>query len=331
LYHVALSTEVINLLSKALESTYFHEFVLQNNELDKNGIKFALDYLESNRICKQFSLPDNLMSMDDINQLCQIVKDHPSVRNLGLSECKGAGINGYEVLKQIMTAGRNKLEVIDLADNNINTGGDTFISDFLAKNPILEIIELTGNELDENDAILVARALKRNTKLRLLEIQDNNFTNLGWEALSKAVFDNSSLNCAANSNHTCHIDFPSNHKYDHVRSINSDESSDHYLEPNLVRQKKIYSILSKRNKSSSNVVHLEDVPVELLPDMLYSIQQYSSYHDPEIGFEEEVTPPPRDTLDVEPLSIMYEICRHGNEALAVFEALNSPSSSIPLR
>ena len=44
-----------------------------------------------------------------------------------------------------------------------------------------------------------------------------------------------------------------------------------------VRQKKIYSVLSSRNRDCSNVEHFEDVPVELLPDMLQSIQRYSHY------------------------------------------------------
>ena len=51
--------------------------------------------------------------------------------------------------------------------------------------------------------------------------------------------------------------------------------------------------------------YFEDVPVELLPDMLITIQKYSNYHVP------ENTPPKVDDdnfdVDVEPLSIMYEI------------------------
>ena len=264
-FDIVLSAEVINLLSKALKSTYFHEFILQNNQLDKNGIKFALDHLKKNRICKQFALHQNLMSMEDINRLCQIVKDHSSIKILGLSGCKGEDVDGYEMLKQSMTVGRNKLEVIDLAENSISTGGDTFIPDFLAKNPILESLNLTDNELDDNDAVKIASALNHNTKLRSLIISGNDTTRVGWEALSKEVFDKTSLNSAADSNHTCTIDFPSHHKYDHVREINSEESSKHYYIPAHVRQKKIYSILSQRNKNSSNVDHFDDdMPVELL-------------------------------------------------------------------
>lgn len=42
-------------------------------------------------------------------------------------------------------------------------------------------------------------------RLRSLKISGNDTTSAGWEALSKAVFDKTSLNSAADSNHTCMI------------------------------------------------------------------------------------------------------------------------------
>ena len=195
----------------------------------------------------------------------------------------------------------------------------------MAKNPILESLDLTDNNLDDNDAILVARALKHNTELRSLKMDDNNITNIGWEALSRTVFDKTSLNTAADSNHTCHIDFPSIpiHKYDHVREINGEESSEHYHLPEFVREKKIYSILSQRNKNSSNVDHFDDdMPVELLPVVLATIQKFANYHDVETDEEKEIKPS-QDNSDVKPLSIMFEILQRWDKSLSLFEALSS--------
>jgi len=327
LYDVVLSTEVINLLSKALESTYFHEFILQNNELDKNGIKFALGYLESNQICKQFALHENLMSMDNINQLCEIVKKHPSIEILGLCKCKGEDANGYEMTKQVITAGKTKLQSIDLSENSISTEGDTFISDFLTDDPMLTVLDLTRNKLDDNDAIMITSALKHNSNLVGLHIGDNNITKTGWKALRKAIFDKTSLNSAADSNHTCKIDFPGGNHFKYVRTINgvSDRDRDHVgnFDPWIVRQKKIYSILSSRNRGGSNVDYFdEDMPVELLPNMLRSIQKYANYHIPETDEDKEYTPP-QDNSDVKPLLIMFEILQRWDKSLAVFEALSS--------
>ena len=169
----------------------------------------------------------------------------------------------------------------------------------------------------------IASALNYNTKLRSLIISGNDTTRVGWEALSKVVFDKTSLNSAADSNHTCTIDFPSHHKYDNVREINSEESSKHYYIPADVRQKKIYLILSQRNRTLTNVEHFgDDMPVELLPDTLTSIQKYFNYHIPKTDEDKEYTPP-QDNSDVKPLSIMFEILQRWDKSLAVFEALSS--------
>ena len=83
-----------------------------------------------------------------------------------LGECEG--IDGYEMMQTIMLASKNKRLGVELSSNDIKTRGDTFISDFLASNPILETLVLTDNQLDDNDAYAFARALKHNTKLRRL-------------------------------------------------------------------------------------------------------------------------------------------------------------------
>ena len=256
---------LIDLLSAALETAYFNTLKLSWNNFGQEGIEFVLNYLQSNNKCKHLCLNYNVIKSWAIDSLSRIVETHPVIEKLELRGCKGENVVGYDMLKQIMRAGRNKLKSLDLSENSISTGGDTFIPDFLAKNPILESLNLTDNELDDNDAVKIASALNHNTKLRSLIISGNDTTRVGWEALSKEVFDKTSLNSAADSNHTCTIDFPSHHKYDHVREINSEESSKHYYIPAHVRQKKIYSILSQRNKNSSNVDHFDDdMPVELL-------------------------------------------------------------------
>lgn len=83
-----------------------------------------------------------------------------------------------------------------------------------------------------------------------------------------------------------------------------------------VRRKKIYSVLSSRNRDNSNVRHFEGIPVEILPNMLHSVWKYSKYH-------AICSTPPQSDSDVPPLSVVFEICRNWEESLAVFEALSS--------
>ena len=163
--------------------------------------------------------------------------------------------------------------------------------------------------------MMIASALKHNTRLRTLVLENNNMTNAGWKILHKAVYDETSLNAAADTNHTCNIDFPRVRGYDNVRENGITVDGKHHIDPKWVKHKKIYSILSSRNRNSINVEHLEDVPVELLPNILSSVEYMSDYH---VGMG-----PSKDDRDVKPLSLVYELCRHWDEALAVFELLSS--------
>ena len=68
-------------------------------------------------------------------------------------------------------------------------------------------LDLYGNNIGDQDAVAIAAALKYNTNLRLLCISDNSLTEVGHVALRrKAEFDKTSLNAAADSNHTCACD-----------------------------------------------------------------------------------------------------------------------------
>ena len=127
--------------------------------------------MERNRQLEGIYLADNPIDHEeDVNKLCEIIKDHPSINRIQLGYCCGEGINGHELLCSIMDAGRNKLTSISLTRNGITTGGSTFISDFLANNPTLERLYLWDNNLDDNDADSIASALKHNTNLRLLDM-----------------------------------------------------------------------------------------------------------------------------------------------------------------
>ena len=306
--NVELPDNVLRSLSNALKSTHFRQFALQNNNFGQGGIDFALKYLQNNRILEEFCFNDNpIENMKDIKQLCRIIKEHPSIKYLTVRGCEG--IDGYEMLQRIMAAGKYNLKTVDLGNNDISTGGDTFIPDFLASNPILENLMLTGNYIDNNDAMAIASALKHNTKLRFLDIRHNIIKKSGWKALRKVEFDDTSLNAAFDSNHTCYICYPHDLRFRRMSDFPNHN-------PTYVGQKKIYSILSSRNRKYSNVEHYEDVPVELLPDMLVSIQKYANYHVPDRA-------PDQADNDVIPVSIVFEILQRWDKSLATFEALSS--------
>ena len=211
-----------------------------------------------------------------------------------LDNCFGENINGYDVLRSILSSGKS-FKSIGSDENNIQTGGGTAISDYLATNPPLTDLYLRNNHLNDEDAVLIARALKHNSTLQILGLEENNITKFGRSALSKALYDTTSLNSMSDCNHTCEIsginlrnDIPCNQDYRCTAREN--------------RECKLYHLLSLRNREESNVRHLnsefgddveDEVTLKLVPRVLESVHCSNGYRP--------------DT--VRPLSITYEILR----------------------
>eukprot|EP00578_Thalassiosira_sp_NH16_P022219 CAMPEP_0181082820 /NCGR_PEP_ID=MMETSP1071-20121207/3825_1 /TAXON_ID=35127 /ORGANISM="Thalassiosira sp., Strain NH16" /LENGTH=489 /DNA_ID=CAMNT_0023164431 /DNA_START=39 /DNA_END=1508 /DNA_ORIENTATION=+ len=324
IYHLELTPSVLELLDDALRQTHFKKFCLLCGRgwvgnLALDGINFAISYLDRNPILKELDLSHNNLSEDDhVSQLCDVIKAHPSVESIQLHGCfaREGTLNGFDVLCSLLTAGEINVKNIVFSGNDVSTGGNRFISDFLATNSALEILNLSRNRLDDGDATLIAGALKINTKLRLLDIRSNSIQTQGLNALKVALFDGTSLSSAADSNHTCYIDIE--RIDDHTNSlvqtgvINFPLDADEYdnpdtqYAPKACRQKKIYSLLSMRNRDCSNAHYLDEVPVEIMPEMLIAIQEYARHCDVDV--------------DVKALSIVFEIMRRWDKALSICES-----------
>ena len=171
--------------------------------------------------------------------------------------------------------------------------GQTHLPDFLATNPPLKTLRLGNNKLNDIDAVLIASALKRNTNLISLYLIRNVITDVGRKSLCNAIFDSSSLNAAADSNHTCCI-----------RGIDAKIVDTNSYNGNIRanRARKIYIILSARNQDESNVQHLDlefgDDSVKFAPKVLECVYRYSTGLTPLFGVKYAL-----------PLSITYEILR----------------------
>eukprot|EP00579_Thalassiosira_antarctica_P003598 CAMPEP_0201904696 /NCGR_PEP_ID=MMETSP0902-20130614/56131_1 /ASSEMBLY_ACC=CAM_ASM_000551 /TAXON_ID=420261 /ORGANISM="Thalassiosira antarctica, Strain CCMP982" /LENGTH=264 /DNA_ID=CAMNT_0048438791 /DNA_START=83 /DNA_END=878 /DNA_ORIENTATION=+ len=260
-----------------------------------------------------------------------------------------------------MTCGESKLRHIDFWQNYVRTGGRTFISDFLARNPILQMLTLVDNQLDDKDAISIASALRSNTNLRYINLEDNLITHVGFEALRKVVFDNSSLNAAAETNHTCAIHYtvyPGDERLELEINglVNFAESGD-FFEPKALRGKKIflYSHLETENATGDERLECEingetesgDLfePKALRGKKIYSVlssrnRECSNVHYLE-GAPVEFLPdmfgaiqqyseyhlqdnsPWQDDDDVNALSIVFEIVRWWDKGFSVYESLST--------
>ena len=159
---------------------------------------------------------------------------------------------------------------------------------------------MSRNYLNDEDAVLISRALKHNTNLKVLNLIENNIAEIGFTALRNAVNDTTSLNTVSESNHTCYIygvDFGDSPKNTHLGSGHTASVYSHTARYN--RRRKLYHLLSVRNREGSNVRHLnlefraendeDDDSIKLVPKVLESINRSSPI--------------------AKPLSILYEITR----------------------
>jgi len=317
LYNAELSNAVIQMLARNLNQTHFKRLELRNNNLGSQGIEFAINYIESNTILESFSLKQNsIKSRLHASRLCRVVGSHPSLSSVSLDWTVEEEVDGYGMLCGLMKAGWNNLKRISFCENDVTTNGNTFFSYLIATNPVLEELCLDHNQFNDQDAMKMAEGLKHNTNLRYLSLSDNQIGHFGWAALVKVQFDSTSLNLTADMNHICIIDGDPMRERGISRDVVNELALDgSYCTPRATRAKKLYSILSTRNKTNSNVQYFDKLPIELLPDMLESIKKYSEYH-----FGDKT--PRRDQNDVKPISIVYEILRKWDEALSAFEYIN---------
>ena len=109
---VELPPTVIEMLSNSLKSTHFKTVVFTNNRLHRyqDGIGFVSSYMRKNPLLEAVffsdSQNDNTQGTEQANKLCQL-RLTPTIP-LQLNHCCGNGVNGYELLRAIITAGASK-------------------------------------------------------------------------------------------------------------------------------------------------------------------------------------------------------------------------------
>ncbi|KAK1739037.1 leucine-rich repeat protein [Skeletonema marinoi] len=267
---VQLNHEAMLLIKEALICKPFQKLAFTKNDNGDGApegicVDAILDIVESNKHLRKLDIERNRIGREHIERLCSAVRTHALVE-LDLSGCFEPGI-GDAMLASLLTIDGLKLEKLDMCLNNITSGVSTLLSDFLATNPRLKELHLEHNNLNDSDAALIANALRSNTTLGSFQLYGNSFTDVGAESLRLALFDESSLNSVADSNHVCNI------RLIGTLALRWNNSSQ---DMGQKRGKKIYRLLSDRNETMSNVQHFGDIDVKLLPNMLDAVQKYSN-------------------------------------------------------
>mmetsp|Transcript_44868 Transcript_44868/g.94127 ORF Transcript_44868/g.94127 Transcript_44868/m.94127 type:complete len:437 (+) Transcript_44868:156-1466(+) len=296
---VQLPNEVMKFLEPALEVTHVESLRLRNNRLGTNGIKSMKRLLIANTsLCSLVLIENEIECEEDAVSLLDAARKHASLGHVELDSCD----IGFELsFTPGIVPDLLNLHLVSLVNNEIGLYGASIISNCLATNPTVSILNLDGNGFNDDDATLFAKSLKTNTKLLSLKLRGNNFTYAGIRTLYRAVYDDRSLNAIHHSNHTCELvlftysETVPNDIDEAVMAINSNvfdaiafdhsslESDGRYI-ANMMRfaecrkKAKVLNYLRSDHLGyHKNTQHLNNVPLELMPEVLAFLQDGGRY------------------------------------------------------
>jgi hypothetical protein len=314
LQYVQLTGGVGRRLKDALMNKPFQTLSFMNrDDVDDNegmGVDAIMDIVNSNKHLRKITIANKYIDRDDIEKICSAVR-YGSIVDLDLRNCFGwNGENGLgdDMITSLLTnGGLAKLERLGYASNGLysNSSTITTLANFLATNPPLKELDLEHNGLNDNDAFanVLANALRSNTSLRRLNLANNGISHVGKEAFDLVLQNDRSLNLIAGSNHSCTVVL---YQFDYFWNVDEKPES-------FNRARKIYNLLSLRNKSmsTSNVQHFDDIDIKILPFILESIQRNASVVHP----FDHLRP---GYCRVEPLSIVYEVMRKWDKVFPLY-------------
>ena len=262
IWNVELHPIVLGLLAPALKTLPMKGLILGYNHFGRHGLSFTTDILQTNKFLEGIGLRENRIErIEDMQRLCKSIASSSSNTQLGLL----SSINGNDtgMLHTIFDSSHH-LEKILLSNNGIGSQGATVIASFISTNPVLKMLDLGDNNLGDNGAILLsfALALENNTNLEKIYLGNNNITRLGRQALIEVLFNASSLNACAASNHTCNI-FGLD-----ISPINR------FNDPAVNRAMKIFTMLAGSTEYF-NLACLGELSYKLIPHVLTLAQNFT--------------------------------------------------------
>jgi hypothetical protein len=237
---------------KFINANLCEEGIVSLSKLIEVCSKLHYFYIYHNRI-------DN---MESARCLSRSLRLHSCITGLHLNHCDLG--SSPDVLSVIL---QSNVKSINLDNNNIDSLGAVKIAEYLEGDPPIHRIDIDHNRLNDDDAILISQALKRNTNLAVLYIQSNNFTSIGVKALLTCIFDSSSLNAIAESNHTLASIIMFYSQESGIYSSDTFKRLDGCIDRLLDLDWTQKIMLALQDKESL-LKYLANIPVELIPKVL---------------------------------------------------------------
>jgi len=217
-----LPPKMLNALKSLMSSRNIHRLVFNNSDDISTGLShpegtfdLLLDTLEKNTTVKCVILR---ASFTLGTELYKAIANHPSLEELHISDMvlveDGTDEEAlyYEDFYTLLVSCK-KMKYLSLHHSALGKRGGETIAEFLELSSCsLEHLYLGDTAITDDDVVQISAALQTNNKLCVLSVggKENNITAVGRKALTKVLFDTSSLDTVANSNHTCRVDVSNN-------------------------------------------------------------------------------------------------------------------------
>ena len=298
--YLEIPREILNMLEDALQQTHFRKLCFYENLLNGVGyINFIANCVKANNRLKTLVLEHVYFEcLEDIEILCAAVHSSKSLKYLEISECGSEEAGLRDVFTKLKS---ESIVCFELSNSDLSNLQPNDITEFLSSNPSLKNLNMSNGQFNEQDIIHISNALKQNTTLRELDLELDEDHAIDWDILDSAVFDQSSLNGTYDSNHHCEITV---HERD-MTSIMGNFNT--YDDPVLNRRKKLYNILSTRNRHRRNAAYFEsdNIGIKHIPQILSLLKPFSEHY---LHADNGL----RKRGEVKPLSIAFEILRDWN-------------------
>jgi len=324
LSYVNLSKTSLGINNEALKiilegSKGINSLIIDDNALDKDGIALVTNFLQKKNAVTEFSMGSNSIGEgEDGKANVKLLRDTLQ-KNTTLEQlCLGSNLlrSNDRIFSTVMSGikGSVSLTHIDLSGNEIKlTPSAKLIAKYLARNPVLVELNLDSNGMSSRSANVLAKALKKNTTLQHLSLKNNNitdncvpsFTDLlqnnntlrsvdlkqnniniqkGRKDLLKLLCDPTSLDSIVNnSNHICSLIIAGRNyggtyeeELNNINRLKNDGEKIRY---------KVVLALCVLNKDLFDPRSFDDIPLELMPNILDLVQKEIGYN----GYGKEIT------------------------------------------
>lgn len=297
--HKDTDSKGMNHIIKFLAGSSLIEFALENAMCDDEHIAKLKEVIgRNNQLQKLHLYSDNLDNMCSIfdgkmaNNLKTLTRLELSKNEYvpKLTDDWGARWRTYcrwERLADISKQGvgnlvsflqNHNLTTLVLRHVGMNSHGAKCLAHALKENTALQHLDLSDNRITQAAIPSFTEMLVTNSSLLTLDLTQNNIKLVARQSLIKsALFDTTTLQAIAESNHSCSVRLcaPKDSRVDDhiIKRINAIDKK----QGQKIRYKVVLALFGS-NKELFNCRNFDDVPLELMPRLLELVQQEIGYH-----------------------------------------------------